>query len=512
MKKEQALKKLEQLDEHMVLLEHIESTLSWDQETIMSDLGVDERAQQIAWIEGEYHKAITSDEMGDVLATLGADDDHPEGVGDYDDITAGLIRLRYNQWRKERVLPSELVSALALATSKGHDSWAKARKASDYEAFKPFLGEILNLVREEAELYQTVLKKDTLYDALLDLYEPGVTAKEVGTLFSRMKDDLKRIIAHVQETPQPDDSFLYKTYPIECQDSFAKNILTAMGFDYSRGVRSISTHPFTTTVGRDDIRITTRYTEPSVVNPLFSTIHEGGHALYELGASSGRIKGTSLAGGASYAFHESQSRLWENIIARGESFWKKYYPEFVAYFPEQTAGVSFDQFIKAVNKIDTQSSRVNADEVSYGLHIIMRFELEQQLVSGSLSLDDLPEAWNVASKDLLGIWPESDAEGVLQDVHWSGGSFGYFPTYALGNLYGAQIWDTLNTEMGKNTVEELISQGNFAPLTSWLNERVYQHGLVYKPKDLLKKITGKDLDSGYFTAYLEEKYRNLYGF
>lgn len=527
---QEAMQKLEAIDKELVLLEHIAATLSWDQQTVISEKGHDERAMQLAWIEGRHHELSTSDSVGELLSKLGADEQRPEGSQAVEDTAdnanmvdrnKALVRIRFEAWDKGRRLPAVLVEKLAETTGKAHSAWVKARQESDWSIFKPVLGEIIALVREKAICYggcpDNGGTKDpdskSLYDVLLDDYEPGMNTATVASLFGTMKHDLQELMTDITRSGQPDDAFLYEQYPVDIQDKFGKEILRDMGFDFSRGVMGLAAHPFTSTIGCDDIRITTRYTEPSVSSPLFSTIHEGGHALYEQGASNPLTYGTSLANGASMAFHESQSRLWENIIGHSPAFWEHYYPRFKQLFPSQTEGIDLRTFVRGVNKVVPSMIRVNADEVTYGLHIILRFELEQAMVEGTVSLDQLPDLWDEKMVELLGIRPENTADGVLQDVHWAGGDFGYFPTYAIGNLYGAQIWETLCQSFGGvESVNDLLRRGELQTIGAWLNNHIYTYGMMYRPSDLLVKVTGHPLDAGCFTRYLDGKYRQLYGF
>lgn len=532
---QEAMRQLETLDRELVMLEHVASTLSWDQQTVISEKGHEERAAQSAWLEGYRHALATGDVVGELLAKLGACADNPEGGEELAEIAAddaelsrnrALVRIRFDAWSKGRLLPDSLVEKLAETTSKAHNAWVKARQESDWNLFKPYLGTILDLVREKAIRYggkrsqdisssktETEKEEKSLYDMLLDDFEPGMSTATVGSLFKTMKGYLGELLTDIARSGQPDDSFLFASYPEDRQDRFGKEVLRDMGFDFSRGVTGIAAHPFTSAVGCDDIRITTRYTEASVASPLFSTIHEGGHALYEQGASNPFSYGTSLAGGASYAFHESQSRLWENIVGHSPAFWENHYPRFRQLFPSQTAGVDVRTFVKGINKVVPSAIRVNADEVTYGLHIILRFELEQALLDGTVTLDELPELWDEKMVSLLGLRPQTVAEGVLQDVHWAGGDFGYFPTYALGNLYGAQIWETLCQDLGgKQIVDGLLRRGDLRTIGLWLNDHIYRYGLLYRPAELLEKVSGRPLDAGCYKSYLDEKYRQLYGF
>lgn len=499
MTREQALRRLEELDREIVLLSHIEGVLAWDQEHV-PPAGVEERARQSGLLERKIHELAVSDEMGNLLADLGASDASEDGESALDDRSRAMVRNYYRSWRRERKLDADFVQKFSETTGKAHQVWVAARNEDDFSLYEPVLSEIISLVRRKVGMYG--YEQDP-YDPLIDLFEPGTTTAEVTRVFSRMQRDLLQILDRLRDRGPIDDSFLYGKYPEDKQAVFSREILHAMGFDWNRGAMGVSTHPYTITLGSDDIRITTRYTEPSVASPLFSTIHEGGHALYELGASNERTRGTCLANGASLAFHESQSRLWENIIGRSRPFWTHFFPRFKELFPIQLEGVDAEHFVAAVNCVKPSCIRVNADEVTYSLHIILRFELERELLSGNLAVHDLPGAWNDNMEKLLGIRPKNDREGVLQDVHWSMGELGYFPTYALGNLYGAQIFHTMKQELD---VDAVVSTGDFALIRSWLDRNIYRYGSMHRPKDLLKQVTGEDLDARYYREYLSEKY------
>jgi len=499
MKRENAIKTLREIDKEVVLLEHITSTLYWDQEHTPS-LAQEERSKQIGLLDKKTHELSTSDALLEALTSLGACEHQKEGDEGLDIETKALIRQRYKQLSKERKLSSSFVQEFSETTSAAHKVWAKARQENDFSKFEPVLEKIVSLLQKKAALYG--FEKDP-YDALLDNFEPGMTTDDVEKVFSPLEKKLQSLVEQVATHPEVNDSFLYQDYAIDLQEKFNNEVLTSMGFDFDRGIVGLSTHPYTTTLGADDIRITTRYTEPSVASPLYSIIHEGGHALYEMGISHGSLKGTSLANASSLAFHESQSRLWENMIGRSRSFWKYFYPKFSKLFPSQLENVDEELFYNAINKVKPGTIRVDADEVTYSLHIILRFNLERKLLSGELRVKDLREAWNSELKRLLGVDVLDDKEGVLQDVHWSMGEFGYFPTYALGNVYAAQIYDAMTKEVD---VDSSISRGDFSPILNFLNTNVYCHGSIYEPKDLLKKVTGEDLNSSHYISYLTRKY------
>jgi len=496
---QEKLAELRALDKEIVLLEHIAALLEWDEETQMPAKGLEGRTEQISLLQGMIYDKKTSPLMGDLLQELG---DSESSVSDAD---RAILRIYSREYRNMVKVPRRLVLELSEAQSRGQAAWTQARKESDFTSFRPFLERIIRLKRE---LSEALGYEGHPYDALVDQYEPGMTAKKVDDVFTPLKRTIVDLLHRISERGPVDDSFLYGKYPQDLQDRFGKMVLQDMGFDFSRANMSEAVHPFTTTVGYDDIRITTRYDEPSVSSPLFSTIHEGGHALYELGASNEVTRGTVLAQGVSLSVHESQSRLWENIIGRSAEFWDHYFPIIKDLFPEQLHGVDELMFLQGINKVEPSMIRVNADEVTYSLHIILRFELEKALISGDLEVKDIPSAWNSGMRELFGITPANDAEGVLQDVHWSAGLVGYFPTYALGNLFGAQFFHALLQDQ-PNTREQIAS-GNLLSVQQWLNEHIYRHGSIYTAQDLLERVTGESLDASYFAEYLGNKYMQLF--
>ena len=500
MDQQRAMQRLEAIDREQVLLTHIIGVLVWDQE-VVPPAGVEERARQLGLLDRKVHELVASDEVGQLLPDLGVSDVNPEGSATLDDRSRALVRTYQRNWSRERKLDADFVQRFSELTSKAHQVWAHARSEDDFSLYEPVLSQIIEMVREKAGRYGYA---DDPYDPLLDVFEPGTTTAEVETLFDEMQRDIQDVLSVILDGQrETEDSFLFSSYPVDKQAQFSKDVLNAMGFDWSRGITGTATHPFTISLGSDDVRITSRYTEPSVTSPLYSSVHEGGHALYEMGASNEVTRGTSLANGASLAFHESQSRLWENMIGRSRSFWDRFFPRLQHLFPIQLDGVDADMFYRAVNRVRPSCIRVDADEVSYGLHIILRFQLERQLLAGSLSVRDLPGAWNDSMQQLLGIRPASDREGVLQDIHWSMGELGYFPTYALGNLYGAQILHTMGKDID---VDAVISTGDFSPIRNWLHTKILRFGTMYEPKDLLQRVTGAPLDARFFREYLHTKY------
>ena len=499
------MKKLKELGHEIHRLEQISALLGWDQETYIPKGAVNDRAEQQSVIQGILHSKITNPELGKILKGLGADLNSLNVNGNYSDTDRALIKNTARIYSKNVKLPKSLVEREAKETSIAQAKWVEARKKSDFSLFSPHLDLILQLQREKADLLGY---EDERYDALLDDYEPWMKTKEIVEVFSKFQGKLKSFIDRIVSSKTSiDDSFLYKGYDNEKQKAFGVEILNSMGYSFTRGRLDVSAHPFTTTIGYDDIRITTRYNKNNFKTGIFGIIHEGGHGLYELGFSE-EIRGTILAEGTSMGIHESQSRLWENVIGRSKPFWKAFFPKLKAFFPEPLNGVSPDQFYRAVNIVKPSLIRVEADEVTYSMHIIIRFNLERKLLNGELSVDMLPDAWNREYGEYLGIEPENDAEGVLQDIHWSGGMIGYFPTYALGNLYAAQIYDTLKKEV--KDLDSKLEEGNLKVVLDWLRKHVHRYGSIYNASELCKKVTGETLNPDYFMNYLESKYKQVY--
>jgi len=503
-KMEITIEKLKELTKDVVLLEHAIATLSWDQETYMPPLAIGERGEQLALLQGLLHEKITSSEIGKLLDDLGADEDNPAGQLEYKaPIDRAYIKETFRQYKIQTRLSTKLVKDLALETSLSQAAWIEARKKSDFTLFQPHLEKVLNLTKQKAE---AIGYKDTPYDALLDEFEPWSSTQEVSNIFDSIQPWLTDFLGKIYNAKQVDDSFLLKDFDISKQEAFGRKVLEDMGYTYDRGRLDVSVHPFTTTLGGNDVRLTTRYQKDFFKTGLFGIIHECGHGLYELGFNE-NLKGNLLASGTSLGIHESQSRTWENVIGRSYSFWKYYYPILQKYFPENLNNINIDEFYRGINKVEPSLIRVEADEVTYNLHIILRFKLEQELISGSLKVKDLPEAWNKKTEEFLGIRPKNDANGVLQDIHWPMGAFGYFPTYALGNLYSAQFSSVMEKEID---VSGSLENGNLINILNWLREKIHSHGASKTAEELALGITGEKLNPEYFKNYLENKYKQIY--
>ena len=475
--------------------------LSWDQQTYMPSGGAAARAEQIATLEGLAHARFVSEEVGAWLEGAAA------GTRDlsYESDGASLVRLTRRDYDKARRIPPALVEELARQTSLGMGTWVKARSQSDFGLFRSALQTILDLQRELADCLGYGERR---YDALLDRYEPGMQSSDLERLFADLKGELVPLVQDIsQKLESVQDGVLRQRFPIDKQTAFGLELAQEMGFDLSGGRQDQSVHPFCTSFSNRDVRITTRFDERFLPSALFGTLHETGHALYEQGVSSA-LERTPLSGGTSLGIHESQSRLWENLVGRSRGFWKFAYPRLQRTFPQELGGCSLETFYRAINRVEPSLIRVEADEVTYNLHIMLRYELESQLIDDNLPVTELPEAWNSKMRDYLGITPPNDALGVLQDIHWSHGLFGYFPTYSLGNLISVQFYERASREIP--TIPQDIERGEFSALLGWLRERVHCHGRKFMPAELVQRVTGEALRAEPFVHYLKAKYGEIY--
>jgi carboxypeptidase Taq len=500
-----ALTELKKLDHDILLLSHAVDTLRWDQETYMPEAAIAEKAEQAALLQGLVHDRVTDPAQGALFAKLGVNETNRVSPPGPTDEARAFLREAYRRYSRQVKTPKALVEEIALTQSLAQAEWIKARQASDYGLFRPFLATLVDLLKKYAACQGAA---DNPYDALLDEYEPWMTARELDGIFAGLRDRLVPLFGRIQASrKKPAADVLTRSFPVDTQRAFSQEVLQAMGFDLTRGRLDVSAHPFTTTLGRDDVRLTTRYNEHFFPSAVFGTIHEGGHGLYEQGFAA-PLKGSILASGTSLGIHESQSRLWENMVGRSRAFWKHFYPRLQALFPAALGDTDGETFYGAVNTVSPSLIRVEADEVTYNLHIILRFTLERKIFSGELGLDDVPAAWAAESKRLLGVSPATAAEGALQDVHWSMGAFGYFPTYSLGTLAAAQLFATLVRQRPGTTAE--IGNGELGGVRDWLRENVHAHGSVYPAQELLNRVTGESLSARPFLDYLETKYGELY--
>ena len=486
------------------LLRTSAETLEWDDRTGLPAEAGEYRSQQIALLRSKAHEIRTDTSYGDQLAQL----DEYFRDGDADSDQAVTIRELRRDWDRDRKLPTELVQKISAARTRGQQKWDLARGADDFLAFAPSLAEIIDLQREAGQRLAEGTEKSA-YEALLDEYEPDASVDDLNDTFGELRVALVRLIKELSDAPKrPDPSILRGCFPLEKQRGFCNDLASRVGFDFQRGRLDETSHPFCTTLGPNDCRILTRYDESYLSGGLFGMLHEAGHGMYEQGLPT-RWFGLPLGSYASLGVHESQSRLWENQVGRGIPFWHWLYADLQRSYTPEFEGVSLDSFYAAINAVQPSLIRVEADEVTYNLHIIIRFELEQQLIDGSLSVGDLPSAWDDRYESDLGVRPPSPRDGVLQDVHWSAGLFGYFPTYTLGNLIGAQLFAAAQKEIGR--LDQEIRRGHFDSLMHWLRKNVHQAGRRYRASELVRRATGKDLSASDLLEYLQGKLRPLYG-
>jgi carboxypeptidase Taq len=477
------------------------AVLEWDQQTYMPPGGAEERGNQLATIQKIEHLKFTSDEVGELLEDL-----KPWAAQlDPDSDEARLVRVTRRRYEKRTKVPADMVAEFALITTAAFAAWEEARLESNFARFLPHLEKVVAWKRRYAALFAPY---DHVYDALLDDFEPGMKTAEVKAIFEALRPQQVALIQAISERPQVDDSFLHQPFDEAKQWEFGMEVVQKFGYDLSRGRQDKAAHPFTTSFGVDDVRITTRFMPDYFSSAFFSTTHEGGHALYDMGFDR-TLRRTPLADGASLAIHESQSRMWENLVGRSHSFWEGHYPRLQQAFPSQLRGVSLEAFYKGINKVEPSLIRVESDEATYNLHIMLRLEIEIGLMEGNIEVKDLPEIWNARMQEYLGITPPDDANGVLQDVHWSAGLIGYFSTYALGNLISVQLWERINVDIPD--LSEQIRRGEFSALLDWLREQIHRHGSKFEPQELVQRITGSKIDPAPYVRYLRTKYGEIYG-
>jgi carboxypeptidase Taq len=478
------------------------AVLGWDQQTYMPPGGGLARSEQLATIEKLSHQMFTSEEIGELLESAAHE---VAGLG-YDSDDVSLIRITRRDYDKARKVPPSLVAEIARMTSLGLEVWVEAKAQSNFASFQPILQKIYAL---HGELAQCLGYVERIYDALLDQYEPGMTTSTLKKIFADLKRELVPLVQSISERlDRVDDSVLHRRFEEPKQWEFGINVLKRLGYDLQRGRQDKSVHPFTTSFSSNDVRITTHVDENFLPTALFGTLHECGHGLYEQGVSQD-LERTPLSGGTSLGIHESQSRLWENLVGRSRGFWNFFYPRLQSTFPEALSTVPLEVFYRAINRVEPSLIRIEADEVTYNLHIMIRFELEVDVLEDRLKVADLPAAWNSRMKDYLGVVPPDDARGVLQDVHWSNGLIGYFPTYSLGNLISVQLFEKAKAD--DPAISSQIEQGEFNALLEWLRKHVYCHGRKFLPTELLERGIGAPLRAEPYVDYLKSKYSEIYG-
>lgn len=497
---EAQLKQLKELLGEVADLRAASNVLGWDQQVNMPEGAAEDRGEQIATLENILHKKATSDEIGTLLDDL----EKSKHQLDPDSDDARLIKVTKREYDKQTKVPPEYVMEFARVSTVAQSVWEKAKASADFEKFRPHLEKLVELRRQYAEFFKPW---DHVYDPLLDDFEPGMKTAEVKAIFNKLRPKQVELIRKISEKEQADKSFLTLKYPEKKQWDFGVEVISKFGYDWDHGRQDKSTHPFTTSFGLNDVRITTRFKDDYLPTAMFGTMHECGHALYELGVDK-KLNRTPLADGASMAVHESQSRMWENLIGRSKPFWKYFYPRLKEIFPSQLGNIDQEIFYRGINAVESSLIRVEADEATYNLHIMLRLEIEIALMEGSLEVKDAPGVWNEKFKEYLGITPPDDAQGVLQDIHWSFGGFGYFPTYALGNLVSVQIWEKMKEDIPD--IDSQVEKAKFDEILGWLRKNVHVHGAKFEPQELVQKVTGSKISPEPYIKYLESKFGEIY--
>ncbi len=496
-----ALNQFNALDEKITHFSSIIGLADWDQKVMAPKKGRHVFAKAIGTLRTEVFKLSVSQEMGSLLETLSSE----ENAALLDDVTRAKVREYRTFYQKSKSIPADLFQEYSVLTAQTNDAWEEARENNDFDHFLPFLEKIVEFKRKFAEIYGY---EDHPYDALLDEFEPGLTVKVLDPLFAKLRESSVKLLERIRENGMPTNKEIFEqTFDVEKQKEFNRFILPIIGFDMEAGRLDQTVHPFAQTITIGDVRLTTRYLKENVRSALFGTIHEAGHGMYEQHINPD-FEESILQSGSSFGIHESQSRFLENMVGRSKDFWTYFYPKLQEYFPKQLENVTLDEFYRAVNTVEPSFIRVEADELTYNLHIMLRYEIEKALIGGEIEAKDLPAVWNQKMQDYLGITPSTDTEGVLQDVHWSFGGIGYFPSYSLGNLYAAQILRKIQQDMTE--FYSHIENGRFDLIQAWLKDHIHQYGKLYTPNELIVRITGEELNADYLVEYLEKKYAEVY--
>ena len=498
---QEKLTQLKEINAEISDLSNAAAVLGWDQQVNMPPMGAEARGNQLAVLQRLVHVKQISPELGKLI------DELSEAVKDLDPDSeeSRLVKVTKRNYDQAVKVPPAFTAEFTKASTMAFGAWHAARQEDNFSKFQPHLEKIVELNQQFAEYFAPY---EHIYDPLLDRFEPGMKTAEVKEIFDSLRPQQVELLKAIAEAPQVDDSFLHKQYDADKQWDFGVEVITQYGYDWNRGRQDKAPHPFTTSFGVNDVRITTRV-DPNFLNSaLFGTLHECGHALYNLGVSPDYER-SALAGGASLAIHESQSRMYENLVGRSLPFWEHFYPRLQNAFPGQLGNVDLETFYKGINKVAPSLIRVEADEATYNLHIMLRLEIEIALMEGKLVVKDLPEVWNIKMGEYLGVTPTDDADGVLQDIHWAGGMIGYFSTYALGNLVSVQLWEKINQEFPN--LNDQIRAGEFTYLLDWLGKNVHTYGKKFEPQELVQRITGSKIDSAPYMRYLKAKFGRIYG-
>lgn len=484
-------------------LESCAAVLGWDEQTYMPPGGAEHRANQLGLLAGLCHERATAPQLGELLNEVAAS----PLVADPDSPVAANVREARRDFDRATKLPRRLVEELSRTCTLSQQAWVGARRQSDFSQFLPWLEKVVALKREEAQAIG--YGSGVPYDALLDAFEPGMTSAELTRQFTPLRDELVKLIAAIRDSGRsPDRTILTRSYPVESQREFSLEAAKAIGFDLNAGRLDVAAHPFCSGFGPGDVRLTTRFDEHHFPGAFFGTLHEAGHGIYEQGLDP-QAFGLPVGAACSLGIHESQSRMWENFVGRSRAFWQHFYPQAQRQFPGALSNTSLAAFYAAINDVQPSFIRVEADEATYNLHILLRFDLERPLIAGDLAPADVPAVWNETFVRYFGIATPDDARGCLQDIHWSGGLIGYFPTYALGNMYAAQFFDAAEQSLGDLPAQ--FSRGDFAPLKNWLNEHIHRRGKQFRAANLVQRVTGRPLSPEPLIRRLHAKFDELYG-
>ncbi|TQR19734.1 carboxypeptidase M32 [Psychrobacillus vulpis] len=474
--------------------------LYWDMRTGAPKKGIDQRSEVVGVLATDVFNLSTSDELKKLLDDLEPTLDN-----------ASIVTKRtYEEVKKEydlsKKIPADEYKKFVILQSKSESVWEEAKAQNDWELFMPYLKEMVETLKKFVTYWG--VKDGNPYNVLLDQYEPGMTTEVLDKVFSDLRNRIVPLLKKITESPnQPKTDFLFKHFDKKQQKAFSLDVLEQLGYDFEAGRLDETVHPFETGLNRGDVRITTKYDESDFRSAVFGTIHECGHGMYDQNVGE-ELTGTPLAGGASMGIHESQSLFYENFVGRHPKFWEQNYGKLQNYSPEQFGDVSVDEFLRAINEVKPSLIRIEADELTYSLHIMIRYEIEKGLFNGDLKVEELPEIWNAKYEEYLGVRPSTNAEGILQDVHWAGASFGYFPSYALGYMYASQLKAAMLNDIPE--FDELFEKGDLSPIKNWLTKNVHQYGAVKKPLEILKDATGEGLNGNYLADYLEKKYTEIY--
>lgn len=477
------------------------SLMFWDLRTGAPKKGVEQRSEVIGQLSSDIFNMSTSDEMAEYINKLSTD----EAKAELDEITIKSVEECKKDYEDNKKIPKEEYREYVVLRSKAESIWEEAKPKGDFSLFQPYLEKLVEFNKKFVEYWGYEGNK---YNTLLDKYEPGMTVEILDEVFGQVREKIVPLVQAISEAKdKPETSFLFEHFPKQKQRDFSLDILKQMGYDFDSGRLDETVHPFAIGLNPGDVRVTTKYDEGDFRTAVFGTIHEGGHALYEQNISK-ELVGTPLASGTSMGIHESQSLFNENFVGRNYSFWKQNYDLLKSYASGQFDEVTLEDFYRAINESKPSLIRIEADELSYPLHIMVRYEIEKGLINGTIEVKDLPKVWNEKMEEYLGVVPEHDGEGVLQDVHWSGGNFGYFPSYALGYMYAAQFMNTLSKDIPN--YDELLEKGDLLVVKEWFTDKVHQFGKMKKPLEILNDVTGEGLNAQYLIDYLEKKYKDVY--